>query len=99
MTTFSVVDCDGRMVSVGDTIRVLGEARVARVVEITEPDSDYDDELQRGVMYPPKIVAAYDGAGAAVELRTHDVTPVSWADYPDGPDALTFESDEVSRTP
>lgn len=99
MTTFSVVDCDGRALAVGDKIRVEGEAAVATVLAISEPDADYDDELQRGVLYPPKISAAY-GRCEPFVIRTYETGHgISWADYPDGPESRTFEADEVSRIP
>jgi hypothetical protein len=62
----------------------------AEVVELGEPDYDYSDAAQRAVEYPPKVTIRYPD-GVTETLETTNVTRVSWADYPDGPEEHVYE--------
>ena len=62
---FEVTDRNGRRVRVGDRVTDGGT-----VVEVTEPDADYDDNLGRAVQYGPCVVVRFDPFG----------------EYPDGVD-------------
>jgi hypothetical protein len=59
----TVVDFKGTEVVVGSKVKWGADDILATVYEITDMDADYDDELQRGVMYPPKIKLRFDDDG------------------------------------
>ena len=88
MSDFEVFDGNDVLLAVG----VATED--GAVVEITEPDYDYDDELQRAVEFPP-VVITRDAAGEVARWHTFNDTPITWADYPDGPAKLRFRCDDV----
>ena len=63
-----------------------------KIESISDPDADYDDDLQRGVTYPPKITVLFtDG------IRENYNTSI--ANYSRGPfedwDEIEWETDEV----
>jgi hypothetical protein len=62
MTEFDQIVMDGnsQRISVGTVIETLDDHVRATVYEITDVDSDYDDELERPVMYPPKVKFQYN---------------------------------------
>lgn len=89
-----IVDCKGTTVVVGTRV-LWGDETPATVVGITEMDADYDDELGRGVMIPPKVTVRFQD-GTEDGTSTYDVTPHSWAlSYPDGPDEWLFQCDDI----
>lgn len=98
---FVVRDFNGGLIEVGTQV-LAGDPKTdddiliytGKVTKITDPDVDYDDELQRAVMYPPKITVFF-GDGTDDEFTTHDNTSTRWADYPDGPRTYIFICDDL----
>ncbi len=93
-----IQDGDGKPISIGT--KVLFEDRagidlVARVRKISDYDVDYDDNLGRPELYPPKVTIQFDDDGSELEVSTHDVTPISIQDYPGGPEVRIFEALEL----
>lgn len=91
-----VVDCAGKPLAVGARV-VYGGAlfdALATVTEVTEYDVDYDDDLQRPRLSPPTVRFRFD-SGRVDETPTYDVTEVTWADYPDGPEVYVFEAGDL----
>lgn len=60
MTPEAIVDCKGHPVKVG--ARVLGEDGLENgtVIEVTESDADYDDNVGRAVQYGPFVHVRFD---------------------------------------
>ena len=59
------------------------------IVELIEPDCDYNDELGRPEMYGPYCVVQWPDAN---ELDRFTGQPrITWNDYPDGPDTFYFD--------
>ncbi len=84
----------GSRVMFGDPAEGEQDSYTGIVTDITEPDADYDDELQRGVQYPPKVTLRY-GDGDEEVVTSYDVTRITWGDYPDGPIMQTFQADDL----
>ena len=78
----------------GEPLRGEFQRAVCTVVAISDPDADYDDELQRGVEYPPRVTVVFS-SGERDEVSTFNVTRPTWADYPDGPDEWTYQADDL----
>lgn len=96
MSDWEVRDSEGTIVNVGD--RVIYNDESAAVVEgISEPDGDYHDELQRAVEYPPVVTVRF-GDGTLWKTRSYNDTPITWADYPDGPVLSTYRVDDLKVT-
>lgn len=73
------------------------EERVAYtgvVTDITDPDADYDDELGRAVEYCPRVTVKFDDGSTEI-ATSYNVTRMTWAHYPDGPDAVTYQADDL----
>jgi len=66
----TVVDFKGTAIVVGSHVKWGEEPIPAVVYEITDMDADYDDELQRGVMYPPKVKVRFED-GMTEEITTY----------------------------
>jgi hypothetical protein len=62
------------------------------------PDIDFDDALGRPRESPPEVTIRF-GDGSFEKCLTYNVTPLSWADYPDGPDTLIYEVPDLERKP
>lgn len=95
-----VTDWDGAALTVG-TRAIYGSPAPGKeaeytvtVVEISDYDVDYNDELGRPEGYPPKIKVRFDD-GTDDVVSTHDSTKVTWADYPDGPAVMVFAADDL----
>lgn len=96
-----IVDANGLVVKVGDTV-LFGDpktsdeiaAQTGVVFEITDYDVDYNDDLMRAEQYPPKVKIRLPN-GDVEMTSTHDATPISWAEYPDGPDVWIFQADDI----
>lgn len=101
MSGQKVVDGNGAEVVVG--VRVIYGApmtaaeaakQTGTVVEVTDWDVDYDDDLGRGRLYPPKVKVRFDD-GDEETASTYDDTRITWSCYPDGPDEYLFVADDV----
>lgn len=95
-----IVDCNGDEVVVGATV-LWGDdpGDVCVVVKITEADADYDDDLGRGVLYPPKVTVRFPD-GTVDGTTCYDVTQHSLANsYPDGPDVWVYQCDDIQVVP
>lgn len=64
-----VMDGNQKLISVGTRLSIMVPDKIgtwkaryvtATVYEITDVDSDYDDDTQRAVMYPPKVKYRFD---------------------------------------
>lgn len=96
-----VTDWDGKPIEVGMTVIYgappSGEEPNYRVeiVEITDFDVDYNDDLMRAECYPPRVKVRF-ADGTEDTVSTHEnITVRTWADYPDGPSILTFAADDL----
>lgn len=113
MEDFRVLDIDDRVITVGCKVD-YDDGRVGIVTHISEPDADYDDNLQRGVMYAPVVVVGftveeclrlytldfyqvekYMPHAQYERIESFDVTKLTWADYPDGPQVYNFQVDDL----
>lgn len=90
---YKILDNQGNKIEVGTSVRLMSFSRDAQVIEIVDPDVDYNDERQRPVMSMPKIIVKFDDSGM-IELETFNETKITWADYPDGPNEYTFVVDD-----
>lgn len=99
MSDWEVRDCAGTIVNVGDKVLYDENDRAAVVTAISEPDGDYDDELQRGVEYPPRVTVRFADDGSTWDVRSYNDTPITWADYPDGPMLSTYQVDDLKVEP
>jgi hypothetical protein len=90
---WEVRDYEGTLVTVGATVLYNDESR-AVVESISEPDGDYDDELQRAVEYPPRVTVRFPD-GNFDKVRSYNDTTITWADYPDGPVLSTYRVDDL----
>lgn len=89
---FKIVDEEKNEITVGTKIRILEFSRDGEVIKIIEPDVDYNDIVQRPTMTNPKIVVVLSDSGQ-IKLETENITEITWADYPDGPDEYVFQVD------
>lgn len=95
MRKVTVQDENGALIEVGtEVVFGMDPGQRGVVTAISEPDADYDDELGRGVMYPPKVTVRFPD-GTEDMSSSHDITPIGWHVYPDGPDELVFEATDV----
>lgn len=100
--TLKFQDEEGRAIEVGTPVRFYfgpSGSKLATVVALGEPghdypDVDFDDELGRPVEYAPKISIRF-ADGSEEKVNTWNVTRVTWADYPDGPQELLYEAGDV----
>jgi hypothetical protein len=103
--SFEVQDCNGRKLKVGDKV-LYGDpnpndvlSHTATITKITEPDGDYDDNLERAVEICPYVHIIFDAdtyEAADKEIcYTYNNTPVSWNDYPDGPSHYIYEAEDL----
>jgi hypothetical protein len=90
---YRVLDALGNVVSVGSRVLYADES-LGTVLAISDPDADYDDELGRGVFYPPKVTVRLDD-GEQDAVSTYRSTQITWADYPDGPAIEDFTCDDI----
>jgi hypothetical protein len=70
------------------------EDYVVVVKSISDPDGDYDDTLGRGVLIPPYVHVEFP-SGEKEGIRSNRITPITWADYPDGPSFELFQVDDL----
>lgn len=87
-----IQDSSGQPIEVGTPV-IFGEDQRGVVVAISDLDGDWDDELGRATMIRPRVTVRFDD-GAEDESSTTDITQVTWADYPDGPEVHVFEADD-----
>jgi len=96
-----IVDHKGDEIKVGTKVAYgvnENDSYIATVTKISDPDGDYDDELERSVEIPPFVTIEFDDGDKDI-VTTTNITRVSWADYPDGPAVSTYEaSDEIEVT-
>jgi hypothetical protein len=106
---FRVIDCNGVEVKVGTRV-VYGDCgetfcarhmsgdkecpQVGTVESISEPDADYDDDLERGVVYPPRLIVRFPD-GEWEEASSHNIDRFTWSGYPDGPAVSTWLADDI----
>lgn len=79
---FKVIDPYEKEVVLGSRVMygVVAEENVGEVTAISEPDADYDDELQRGVEVTPRVTVTF--ADGSTDLA--DTYNTSRFDYPGG---------------
>ena len=88
----------------GDPIRVgylaiygcpEGEDEVTKalceVIEISEPDWDYDDDLGCSREFPPQITVKFIDGGETTTVATRNITSHGWHTYPHGSYELLYE--------
>jgi len=91
--SFTVQDANENEIRVGSRVRVFDSEVPGTVTAISEPDADYDDELGRGVEYPPRVTVAFDEGG---EDKFTTYTRVrGWGDYMN--DDIPYTSDDLER--
>lgn len=103
--TETIWDCNEEPLHVGSRV-VYGNlaypedvaAQTGEVTAISDVDVDHDDETGRAKQISPRVTVRFQD-GTAEECTTVDVTPVSWRDYPDGPDELIFQADDLEVVP
>jgi hypothetical protein len=94
-TKIQIVDHKSDEIKVGTKVEYgVDVDNIATVIEITDPDGDYSDELQRAVEIPPHITIKFDDDGVEEVISTTNITRITWADYPDGPELLIYEADD-----
>ena len=81
-----ILDGNGKELRVGSKVKIPGlpekdiPDEFGTITKITDPDADYDDDLERGVYYPPKVTVVFDSDD--IEDTFGCVTPrYSW--YPE----------------
>jgi hypothetical protein len=82
----TVTDEQGRAVTPGTRVRYYDhelDHGVGTVTGITDWDADYDDNLERPVTYPPRVVVRWDG-DTAEESFTTSAWETAWVGV--GPD-------------
>jgi len=94
-SSFEIRDCNGRTLKVGDPV-LAGDDAYGMVIEISEPDGDYDDEAGRAVEICPVVVVQFDDHSTD-RNSTYNDTQVTWADYPDGPWHSIYVCDDVEK--
>lgn len=80
-----ILDCKGTPLAVGQRVIEDGE-EVGTIIELTESDADYDDNLGRAVQYGPYVHVRFDPCD----------------DYPDGVDdrfLCSYEGDPYYTDP
>src|SRR5215831_12723559 len=96
MFDIKIVDCNEVEIKLGDEVKFGVDDAPAVIVEISDPDSDYDDELGRGVEYPPQITVKW-ADGLTEQTGTSNITKVTWSDYPDGPALMIYQCDDLEK--
>lgn len=101
--SFIVKDFRGNEIKVGSKVlyRLYGTLHstadyqnyIAEVTGISDPDADYDDELGCAVEIPPHITIRFNSDTEGM-ISTENVTKITWADYPDGPEHSIYEAEE-----
>jgi hypothetical protein len=81
-------DVDGNAIVIGTKVELAFVP--ATVVALGEPDGDVDG-YGRSVEIPPSLTVRFAN-GDEVQVPTSNVTRLTWADYPDGPDEWTYEA-------
>jgi hypothetical protein len=84
--SFKVLDSrkEGVEITVGSRVLYADNdpATPATVIAISEPDGDYDDELQRGVEYPPKITLLFEN-DTEYDVVTYNATEIRGPYWPE----------------
>ena len=101
MAEINFVDCNDDPLVLGSRV-IYGApptpddvpAYSAVIVELGEPDYDYDDELGRAREYAPKLKLRFAN-DETVHVGTYNVTRVSWSDYPDGPAERIYQAEDL----
>ncbi len=63
------------------------------ITAISDPDGDYDDELGRGVLIPPRVTVRFDDGSTDTADTHYDGPPITWSMYPDGPPSIWTADD------
>lgn len=87
----TVIDYNDKIVRVGDNVIFWG-VNTGIVEKITEPDGDYNDELEQAELYPPKIYIRFKDGSEQI-VKTYDKT------YYNGPDyecERTFQAEDIA---
>jgi hypothetical protein len=88
---YSVVDWKDQEIRVG--LRCLYGDDVVEVTAISDPDGDVDD-YGRSIMIYPYISIRFMN-GDVDKTGSVRITPITWADYPDGPNFELFQVDDL----
>src|SRR5262245_30812948 len=98
--SFEVQDCNGSKLKVGDKV-LYGDPypedrdnQTGKIIEITDPDGDYDDELERAVEIRPYVIVEFGNLDRE-KCHTYNDTPVGWNDYPDGPSHYIYQAEDL----
>jgi hypothetical protein len=98
---FTVVDVNDKKIEVGNECIYgsplpeddLVEFR-CKVIEITEPDGDVDDDTGRTRLVPPFVKVEFVD-GVTEQLSTYNITSGAW--HPShGPDEWHFQTDDLA---
>lgn len=97
----TVTDCGGNELEVGTRASYWTSDKPGRnivtVTAITDYDVDYSDATERAELYPPQVAFVFDD-GTKDSVSTHDATSVTWDDYPDGPELMVFQADDLDSS-
>src|SRR5262245_53962406 len=96
MYSIKIVDCNEAEVKLGDEVKFGVEDGPAVIVEISDPDGDYDDELERSVEIPPVVTVRFSD-GLTEQAGTNNITRVTWGDYPDGPAEMIYQCEDIEK--
>jgi hypothetical protein len=97
---FTVFDVNDKKIEVGSECIYgapeEGDLAVCRckVIEITEPDADVDDDTGRSRLVPPFVKVEFVD-GVTEQLSTYNITGGAW--HPSqGPDEWHFQTDDLA---
>jgi hypothetical protein len=94
VTGWEVRDYEGTLITVGTKVTFDEDEASGVVTVISEPDGDYNDEVQRAVEIPPNLVVRL-ADGSLEDVRSYNDTAITWADCPDGPVLSTYRVDDL----
>lgn len=80
-----IVDSNNDEIKLDIRVRTgLVHTDIGSVSAISNPDVDYDDEVQAPVLYPPKITVTFVDGSDEVFTSSQKPPPSPWHEYPDG---------------
>lgn len=92
---FKVVDCNEAEIKIGTHVKFVDE-ETAIIIGITDPDGDVNDE-GRSIEIPPYVEFKLVSDGTVGAVSTYNITKLTWADYPDGPEEYIYQADDLEK--